>query len=414
MLVFNLGNSPVILDNDSHDYLRFSESILSGSIFERSQGQPIEYSLAVRTPSYPLILAATEAAFGPNPSNVVFTHILLGALCLGICLLLASNKFEGLIFGLCSLLALAMASDTAKHVLTEWPTLCFILPTLAALARAEQRPSTATVALATLLSSLLILMRPAMLSLLAPLCFLGLVLARRHHLSLLIGSTIGFLPILFWLMFNFYRLGVFTLTPFGGVNLFGVTSLAGWCNPSLVKGDPAFSQFVANVNAKKFPPPGTSLKSEEISETGFVGHLYNVNIQNAGLKLEARQLVDIQSINHHMMSYSICVIRQHPLKYLEFVTLNFQRWSTDLWISLAMIVLGLLMFSNVQKRSLATMHVLAGSLHIAHLAICSLIEITLPRYRNLTFPIIVAVLIYSLIVVAYQILGSSRADEPTR
>lgn len=224
------GHRPgAFLTPDSVDYLDRARALLTLGSYAPSPDRPDEADI-VRTPGYPVLLAATEAVAGPRP----WAHSIVGALLATGTALALLHGFEGLLgeraaCWAATLLCLDPGSFARSlDVLSE--TLCTLLLVLGLLAIASAtrsgRVPAATTFLAGLALAAAVLVRPILVYL--PLVLTpGLALLARRRgatraAALAVAGTF-LLPAAFlvggWVVRNGVRSGAYVLTPVAGHQL---------------------------------------------------------------------------------------------------------------------------------------------------------------------------------------------------
>ena len=209
VIVFYLliSDFDVFVTDDSTEYISFARGLLSGDY------SFLTTTAGFRTPGYPLLLLVTESILGPDLQNVLWLHLLITILAGGISVFLLRkliNPFFSLgIFTSSLLLFIPFFSA----ILTEWSMGCLLIATYVLSFAYFSSPNIKTFGAVCFLVSFGILCRPPMMgALFVPICLMFYPPKDRFFTKLIVLLSCLLIP-LTWAGFNFYREGVFALSP---------------------------------------------------------------------------------------------------------------------------------------------------------------------------------------------------------
>ena len=245
---------------DSQGYVTLANAIISGEFFVRKDLADISWTRAVRTPGYPLFIAAVAAGDASvDAANIIWLHGIAGLASLVLLPLWLRPFSPPLLTVTAILLVQYLMRSYFSLVLTEWVAMNMALLLLGLFVLAWQQPRTRVLFALGLLAVFLVLVRPAM----APyLLLMPLVLAGRRilpaptHLLALLSTLV---PLALWMAFNSYHIGSFSLAQLRGYQLFGVGTQVGFAEIR-PEDSATLRQFIEDVNARKQPPMGTEVE----------------------------------------------------------------------------------------------------------------------------------------------------------
>jgi hypothetical protein len=209
LIVFYLliADASVLITPDSTEYIAFAKGILSGDY------SFLNTTAGFRTPGYPLLISMTELILGADLQNVIYLHlfatIVVGVFCVIFLRRLINPIFVVGIYVFSILLFLPLFFA----ILTEWVLGCLLIATYVLVVSYFRRPNLYIFGAISFLISFGILCRPPMIAALAvPLSLIVFNFKDRF----LKKSLILFLCLMIpssWAAFNFYKEGVFALSP---------------------------------------------------------------------------------------------------------------------------------------------------------------------------------------------------------
>jgi hypothetical protein len=209
---------------DQDGYRRLGRVLATTGKFTRFPDAPTFVPEVIRTPAYPLFVAAIYRVFGPGQLPVAIIQTLLFV---GICLLVyaAARRIVPERLAWCAALATALYPPIPYFgalVMTEvWTTLLFTVALWLTIRATHDGRASDFVWLGVTLG-LTALSRPAFVLFPFALVAAGLIVAPwagrrvpvRHWAAMIAVFALTMLP---WFAYNYRMLGVFTLSPAGGV-----------------------------------------------------------------------------------------------------------------------------------------------------------------------------------------------------
>lgn len=414
--LLNQGTGELFLSEDSHDYLDYARYLLSWT-FPPSD---LNYS-AGRTPGYPLALAAAILITGDETSAVLLLH--LGAALAS--LTIVPWALRGNIkphFTILALIAvLLQCHQFFLSVLSEWVAINYLIILYALCVRWFRSPhplpvenNNAKVARVTkevfpllpvlrvlrvinnnakdtkdeskglfiaigLLSSWIVLTRPALLVTASVPLFL--TLWRGPSLAKLKLAAVSYLPLLAWMLFNFYRLSVFAVVPCSGFGLFGVASLMYDAVPGST-GDQNVQLLATEFarNRSKLPEP----KLENDNQT--MERVYNRNLQLV-FRLKEENRWTFPETNRIAAQFALLSIAGDFGRYFRFSREQLYRgFSLTPLPQIAILALAaVLLAGSLLKPEIAGGFLLMMVLHLMHLVFVAFAGIIFFRIYASTF-----------------------------
>jgi hypothetical protein len=211
---------------DQDGYRRLASVLADTGRFTRFPDAPSLVPEVIRTPAYPLFVAALYKAFGRQQMVVAVAQTLLFVL---ICLLVydIGRQVTSVPIAVAAAAATALFSPIpyfAALVMTEvWTTFLFVA-SIAVAVRAVRGRQTGTFAIAGVVIGLTTLSRPVFVLFPVALAAIGLLVvpavgirSRPALLQWVVLCATFALTMLPWLTYNYATLGRFTLSPAGGV-----------------------------------------------------------------------------------------------------------------------------------------------------------------------------------------------------
>ena len=381
-LLFGI-HATILKHPDSESYSSFARDLSSGEIFSRV---PAPWYSVVRTPGFPALLAVFQTLFGENPVALFLLHSVLALLVLAAAIFRFKNFVSQWVILLLTLLAFWLWRDYYAVILTEWSALCVLLLFLCFTPQNYKECSPLRLFSIGLILSLLVLIKPALITCLAVVAlFVCFAVRREDRRRISVGILLGLLPLFFWCTFNSYRLGSFGVASFKGHNAFGVASLIGSAKFDISDG-PDIMRFSNYVNLLKFPQEGqeATVVVDQLPDIYFaLPTRFNFNVYQVALQFEKERNYPRQAYDDLMCRYSKRVILENPLSYFKFVLSGLNTLLRDAWFLVISILLLVLLINSGHPLSLFLGAALG--LHLSHVLLCSLIQIVNSRYYLLTF-----------------------------
>lgn len=365
---------------DSFQFIEFAEYLFSQRIFSE-RGEELTRALTIRTPIYPFLIGASSALAGSIHHGLQLLHLLIGLFIMSTIMISLRNLCPPIILGITyALIAKFHLSMEYYTALTEWTTFNLLLLFLVIVAKFSNVQRERYLFFLCLLCSIITLTHPSyIVTFIVP----AFVFLRTRTLPSFGASALGALPLILWVLCNFYRLGVPVVTPFGGANLYGVATIIG--HAEVEEGDSKnLRTFIVETNKEKFPPPGEHYAPELFLPYGKYEDAYSDNMWKIGEELLRTHSWSRVAQNDLMMTYSLRTISSFPLEYVRYVLLNFKiyHWPPiHLLLSCALIVV-LLKRERSQAVGWGVLTILV--IHLVQTALCSVIEQPLMRYYNPT------------------------------
>ena len=390
--------------SDAREYARFARAILSGEVF-RLRGEEIEPALAIRTPGYPILLAGGMLVTAGDDSAVRLVHVGVAvATLLGVPLLLAGACSPWITAPSVLLVQLQMRSFYPRPI-TEWVAVHLLLWLFALAIRYGDLPRLRRLLWVGLLASACVLTRPALIVVLPlPLALAWLVPAESRLRSTAL-ALLTLLPLLVWMGFNQLRLGTFNLTPFGGMNVFGVASLIADAGIN-EDDDVRQASFIGYVNQHRVPVPSLEVPPSDRAPAEVYEacrRAYNTNIHEIAVPYAEEKGVRSVELNQAMLTYAVRVLRHHPGVYARYVLLGLRSLWQLLPLLPLVVVLPLFWLARGQNRGLALASLGFVAIHVGHIFLCAAIEVVIWRYWMLTF----APLVGASVIIAGLVASSA-------
>ena len=391
--IIPFSRQPVLdLGEDTRQYIAFAQLLRSGEFFRDLSATAANRATVVRTPGFPLLLAAALTICSEPQRALLILHgaltlITLIILCLGFAKYLHPLLITLAFYAGCWAFQLGF-----RHISTEWTAFILVIWFFGCCHSCFSQPSAWRVMLLGLCSSFLALTKPALVPVI-PLAVLieELLPAAQGRRRLRLSLAAALLPVLGWMTLNLARLNVFSLTPFAGYNLFAVAALIGEAAPSATD-NPDYAAFAAHVNRHKTPQKAESdtparLYRDVMESENALFFIYNRNIGVAEEYLAARQ-VSLVERNRYMLAYAGDVIQRRPLRYLSWIALGLYETASILFlVGLSLLLLATLPAApELRPFKFAAACVLA--LCSANLLLTASMELVMPRYYLLPFAVV--------------------------
>lgn len=395
---------------DSQGYIDMAHDLISGSFF-RTAPNIANSSTYIRTPGYPLFLLFGEFLGGASPDHTVILHSFLGGITLCLLSYLLSPILPPLISGASILLVMWKMRGYHEVIATEWLTFCLIILCFGLLFQFFHSQKSVWILSYALVCSLLVLIRPALVVVLPISLVIFLINSQAQRLlSVLILLMLG--PIGIWYGLNFARSGHFTIAHFDGYNLFGVGALVG--SSGIHPNDSAaLKKFIMEVNQKKFPHKGEEGKFVKVTLQGqFSDSYYNHNIYGLAVPLAESLNLNVVQLNGFAWTYGWRSINSNIQNYFEYVLLSL-RFALASWLALLVSLFTILLCTRRPALNPVGCCIsLLFSIHLAHIGLCSMVQMIIPRYIDLT---LAPLIIFTLIGIATYIhLLLTNADSVSR
>ena len=365
------------LTHDGAGYLNVADIIIDGSIFTTELTPETNRLLVIRVPVLPTVLAVLKIT-GADPAQALVAFHTFAALLVLLLVLYHYGPKSGYWFsGLTYLGSLCLMKEYHTLILTEFLAVLGLFTLIILTERCIENRSNRCLFLTGFLTSILILLRPALIvCLLAPALTIWFFRTKPKAWALL---GLAALPLLLWMSFNFSRFGSFTITPFAGYNLFGVASVLGPIETT--PEDPEdYQYFVKEFTEKRLEKINTAQDLDSILKR--YGRLLYVYTRNISLVSEEIRSNRWDAVHHNriLLNYAKRTIATYPTRYVTWVNSQLQ----VLWYCLPVFIPSIFAFYYWRRRitsnALAISAVLALLIHCAHMLEVSLVEVTIPRY----------------------------------
>lgn len=307
--------TPVSIGDDSWQYHQIAVALRTGAFFAASSQADPPIGFVVRTPGFPIILAAGEALAPNRPRrSVLIPHTFL------LLLLVAFLRTQpgGQIPIPVSVLAIALSLPPLREyfgqVATEWSAFVFSVALISVVCRFLRHRSPSALFLIALLTAFDVLIKPTLVFLSTLPAILPWLTKRR--LRAFLAVAIGMLPLWTWLGFNYWRFDRLTLAPIAGYGLIFTGALVGGAEADRFT-DSTTREFARHFNAirphfddgeiadfNRNPRP----RPEELRRKY---HYTILAAFDAGNRLG----VDYVEFNDILETYSIEAIRLHSGRY---------------------------------------------------------------------------------------------------
>jgi len=411
---FSSGELLLLVDSDS--YLDFSEGILSGDLFEKKELAEIDFGRAVRTPGYPVMLAAGKLIFGDYPVSALVLHGLIAALTLAFLALTLRPYLSTVITGMCILTAELLMHDFFYTVMTEWLTFHLILILFAMLIISIRKPSVRNIFLTGLLITFMVLVRPAMLPAYGVLPLLMLYGKELKIRSIVIVAT-SMLPLLLWMGFNQYHLGRFTIAALDGHSWIGVGALLGHAEAE--PGDsPQLQYFITEFNKRKLPAVGEADGFVEAQDLVSMMFRFGHNLWAAARPVVEEMGMDPVTYDSEIYAvYGKRIIYAHPERYVAFVM---QGMKIALSHISPFLIFGLLLIpaACIWRQKCLPVAYAAIALfffHIVHELLVCMVQGVFARYVVITlYPYMLAVVLSGLSLVVTEVISAKPPESLPR
>jgi hypothetical protein len=239
---------------DSGGYITFANDIVSGEFFKKTDIDDVRWHRAIRTPGYPLIIVLATGGDTDNIDNMLIAHGVIGLLSLIFLSMTLRQYCPPVITGSVVALSQFFMRDYFSTVMTEFTVFNLLLVIFGLTVICIRTPSFAALFFLGLVASLAVLVRPAVIPVMAlmPLMFLFYRGFNIGEGCLLAVST---LPVLIWMSFNLHTIDAFTLTQIRGLQLLGVGTQVGYAEEK--PDDPeGLKIFIRMMNERKGPKMG--------------------------------------------------------------------------------------------------------------------------------------------------------------
>lgn len=398
LLLFTLlpwSSSISFLPEDSVQYLEVSQALEEPSRFKEQCALP--YSLIVRAPGYPLLLSFTSVFADQVETGVLLLHLAL-ALVSTTYFMYALRKDSPIgLSGLGAVTLFVLAREMSLAVVSEWPALCLILSLTGSWVLSLERKSRGSLLISSLLTSLLILVRPVFLPLIVVVVVLGLSAKKTNkRITYPFAIVVGGLPLLVLIGVHSIILGTAN-SPSGTISLFGVTSALGPVEVA-AEDPPTVRAFIEYVNSNAI-----HLSMEDIDE---------IDGEDSGRAVMAvagnAKMIDMARVHLNQCwkdvlgmarTFSLRSIKTHLGKYLFYVYRSILSLSLTIpYLPLSLILPLWGLKADVFRRPAIAVLLLLAT-HGMHLATVSFLGIVHSRYYKLTLtPVIAISLFYASLV----------------
>jgi len=306
---FSHGEPRLLVDSDS--YLDFADALISGDLFEKKALSEIDYGRAVRTPGYPLVLAAGKLVFGDNLDSVLIMHGLIAVLTIVFLALALRPYLPTLVTGVAVLAIEVLMRTYFYFVMTEWLSIHLLFVLFGMLVIAIRKPTIGNIFLTGLLVTLMVLVRTAILPAFGLLPVLMLYGKHFSIRSIIVVAT-SLLPLLLWMGFNQYHLGKFSIAAVSGYSWLGVGALIG--HTEAEPGDsPQLQHFIKEFNKHKVPAVGEEDGYVETIDANAMMFRFGHNLWEAARPVVLEMGMDVVTYDSEIFAvYGNSVIYANP------------------------------------------------------------------------------------------------------
>lgn len=383
---------PLFDTPDSLDYRQFANYLY---LSYHGLSLPPPDSFFIRTPVYPILLSIIEVSSFSFSTGLRLLHALLAGIAL-YKLLLAFKDYCNPFWITFSFLFCAFRMRMFFFTsLTEWTCFCFLLLFLAEVVHLYKNRDSWQLFNLSLVASLIVLTRPVLaFMLIFPLIF-G-YLCRIKKTRIWMTCLAGALPCFVWIGVNVIRFQQATLTPFGGLSLFGITSMIA-VPPVFESDDPHLRKLIKSFQTSN--RCCSNVIKEAKKDINQVERHYNRNLWELAASIRKDSGWPMHYWNELSREYALRVILMFPSEYLSLALIIFK--SQIRFIPLLDVVIlflavwSILNLSGRRKRPASVFVVTALSVHLIHMAISSLTNAIFARLFLLTY----LPLIFSLLIV---------------
>jgi hypothetical protein len=367
-ILYDFRNIQINLTPDSFEYINFAKQIQNKDLISPYQKE------IVRTPMYPVLLSFFDLS---DYNNLKKLHLFIFFVTILIVPILLLEKFNFSVLFFSTSFVLCLVNEFALSILTEWISICFLI-LLVSLFFIYLKNKTVVILLnLCTVTVILALLRPVLLFLVFIPFIYNLITKARIKILFLSFFTPIFLILPFYLN-NYYKYNYFTLSPFSGVSLFGVSSVI---DPSLgndninIKDDIFLNYLRSKI--KVSTPIDSQLKLESN---------YNFNVWMSAEEFRKEFNLNYFEWNKIAFNSSLIVINSNPIKYLTHIVSQFKHQVFYLPLYWWLVII----FNLFYKKNFSTYKLLYNFclfsivIHLVHLFICSMTNVIFYRLFILT------------------------------
>lgn len=375
---------PMFVTEDGQDYLAYADAIYQGEWAQINSHS----RFVLRSPLYPFLIAASRVAVGDPLDAVRGLHLGVAFLTLLALVVLLRGLLSPVLIVLSVALVMLQAGVFYYCVLSEWVAICLLLVVCAVVVRFAERPGLYPGILISLISSLAILLRSALVPLILVLPVLVFALPRARALGVvkitfvMIAAAASILPLL---AYNWIVLAAPGPSPLGGIAVFGMSTLLPDKEvDSRLKGDAL--QFLLEFRELRYPREGADGQMFPVSREAIV----NRNMFEVGDGIRASHEWDYVKLGEIGEEYAMAVISRNRTAYCALVI---HEWVRSLkfiplqgWLSLGLFVLCL----GLGRSAFRTQPLIVAAstmlvFHLGHVLFCVLIHPAIYRHFSATY-----------------------------
>ncbi|MCB0311356.1 MAG: hypothetical protein KDD42_08975 [Bdellovibrionales bacterium] len=383
-------NFPLQATSDTQDYVRYAELI---SNWHSPYSNPSDI-LTIRTPGFPVLIALANALFGPDLRSIALMHGCLAVTTLILSVLILRKHFHPMVCGSTVMVLFLLARHLATYLMSEWTALCLLIVLAALLISYYQQASLYKIGAISLVITLAVLTRPALL----PALSLPFIIwyfdrvADNYRVGLYIFC--GLIPLLLLIALRWTETGRMGITPFGGISIAGLASSL----PAAKVTSAADLELTELENA--FRAKGAVV--QDVREFQYSEAAYNWNIWNVAEEVRRNKGWSFEKHNKLMWRYALNIISQQPLTFLVRVATQFiyqiRHIGMAEWVLLLGGTLSLFMYRiDFRWKALLKASLAMAFVHFCHILICCATNVVLDRFFAVTFYPVAFCLTLSLI-----------------
>lgn len=387
---YQIEITPIKEFEDSQDYIHYANAIrnnIAVSTTDRS---------IIRTPFYPFLLSYFPLIEDSRSASVKTLHFLVMAATFLASFSMIYNLVSFLRFLLAFSISITLMKVFFFSLLTEWTSFLFLILLACSSIKHIKKPSLVTFSINSLVSCILIMTRPALLPVyVVP--FLLLFITRYKLLKSLLIIILSIIPIHCLCYANYLNYSSYTLSPFTGVSLFGVSTL--------IQNDQTISNGTKDLNVFAGSFSSKRLIVTQVDNTNKkLEGIYNANIWRIAEGIRNNLRWDYVKFNKVLGEYAMKVIKSSPWKYFKY---TFCQWISQFRLSsiilnLSILILALWIIFQSTNKCYSQAVGMMLSVHELHLLLCASTNVIFYRLEVLTLIPLLLTCLLLLKIDSYQ------------